>query len=429
MKTTFTFIFSLFLCLSMPLYLSAQNNTDKDNYWILEDFNQFPIEDDWNVFPTNYKTYPNDINLKAVYANIEEGMDCAYGQNVLRVRGLEENGSVEFTVPDAGRVTIYVTGKQKAKDRGVIIYRDGIEIKRYKDFDRYDCIEFVDDIPSNKPVTYKITSENPNRRDPFVLYYVEVQKYGKDIPPPQDPPIDWGKYWIYENFNEFELEEDYNHQKDYLLRPIINNIKLVTDSANIELGEGCSGGYGNKILRIRGRGFVGGKAEFTVPDAQNVSIAITAKSTWEDRTVEIYRNNELVRTFENMDRHSCVEFLDDINSKEPVTYRIEGYGIAWGGVKTEKPVGIKNIYVTKYDPTDIPLINSNEVISLYPNPVYETVYFSAKVLSASIYDMNGRLVATEKNSGQMDVSNLAKGLYIIKIATEENVKSYKLVKN
>jgi hypothetical protein len=427
MKTSFTFIFVLILCLSTPLYLSAQGNADKDNYWILEDFKQFPIEDDWNVFPVNYKTYPNDINLKAVYASIEEGMDCAYGQNVLRVRGLEENGSVEFTVPNLSKATIHITGKQKASDRGVIIYRDGIEIKRYTDLDRYDCMIFVDDFPSDKPVTYKLTGENPNRRDPFVLYYVEVQKYGVNIPPPVEQKVDSTKYWIYEDFKEFELEEDYNHQKDYLMRP--NHIKLATDSASIELGEGCSGGYGNKILRIRGKAFGGGKAEFTVPDAKEVSITITAKSTWEDRTVEIYRNNVLIRKFEKMDRHSCLEFLDDINSQEPITYRIEGYGVnTWDNSITEKPVGIKSIYVTKYDYTDIPSVN-NELINIYPNPVYETVYFSVNVLSASIYDMNGRLVATEKNSKQMDVSNLAKGLYIIKVATEGDVQSYKLVKN
>ena len=423
MKTKFIFI--LFTLISFNVLAQS----DADNYWILEDFKQFPVENDWNVNEKNYVTYPNSINLTTVHANVEEGFDCAYGQNAMRIRGLEEGGSAEFTVPNASKVTIHVTGKQKAEDRGVIIYRNGTEIKRYAGFDRYDCIEFFEEINSNSPVTYKITSENPSRKDPFVLYYIEVQKFGKDISPIEPPLPDLSKYWVYEDFKNFNIELDYNTTKDYLLNPFDNNIKLMTDSANIELGEGCSGGYENKILRIRGRGFGGGKAEFTVPNAESVSITITGKSNLADRIVEIYRNNELVRKFENMDRSSCMEFLEDINSNEPITYRVEGYGIDWfTGEKTEKPVGIKSVYVKKYNPTGISSIDDNS-FNFYPNPAADIIHFNKSILSASIYDMNGRLISTVIDTNEMAVDNLSKGFYIIKITTDEGVKSHKLVKD
>ncbi|MDR0428005.1 MAG: T9SS type A sorting domain-containing protein [Dysgonamonadaceae bacterium] len=422
MKTKFTFILSFIICVGFLFPVNAQSGSDKDNYWILENFNQFPIEDEWNILQKNYKTLPNDINLTTIYANIEQGFDCAYGQKALRIRGLEESGSAQFTVPNASRVIIHITGKQKAADRGVVITRNGVEVFKREGFDRYQCIEFYEEVNSQEELTYKITAADATKKDPMVLYYIEVQKYGVNIPKPETPQPNYDAYWIYEDFNNREIELDYNTKMNYNTVPA--NITLKTDSANIELGEGCSGGGGKKILRIRGKEFDGGKIEFTVPDAKSVSINVTGKSTFADRTINIYKNNVLVQTFEHMDRSKCEEYLDEEPSTEEVTYRVEGSS------DTYKPVGITGIYVEKYDPTGIntAAVEKKETLHFYPNPSSDIIYFSEKVLSAFIYDLKGKALFKAENTEKIDVSRLNKGIYIVRLTTQDGAVTQKLIK-
>lgn len=422
MKTKFTLFVCLVICMG-GFSLNALSNdleSDKKNYWILEDFDHFPIEEEWNILKKNYKTYPNDIDLTTVYANVEQGFDCAYGHNAMRIRGLEEGGSAEFTVPNASRVTIRITGKQKAADRGVIIYRNGKEVFREEGFDRYECIEFSEAINSQVPVTYKLTAADETKRDPMVLYYIEVQKYGVSIDPPQPPQPNYDQFWIYEEFSEMNVEEDYNTHAIY--KTIPNQIELTGDSINIELGEGCSGGAGRKNLRIRGKQFDGGKVEFTVPDAKTVTIDVTGKSTYADRIVKIYKDDQLVKTFENMDRNTCERYTADVNSDKSVKYRIEG------GDNTDKPVGITKIYVEKLNYTSIGKVGESPIVHIYPNPAIETVFFNEEIEIASVFELNGKLVAKEMNTSQMDISTLKAGIYIIKLTTSKGVITQKLIK-
>jgi hypothetical protein len=417
MKTKLTTLFFIIFCVNLSTHSSAQS--DADNYWILENFNNFKILEDWVIPETDYETYPNNIPLTTVHANVEKGYDCAYGQNALRIRGLEENGSASFTVPNAGRVTFYITGKQKAGDRSVRIYRNNVLIKEEDGFDKYNCIEFSEKIDSKTPLTYKITGGDPTKKDPTVLYYIEVQKYGIDIEPKPEPEPNYAAYWIYEDFKKFEIDEDYLEKTTYSSTP--NGIILAVDSANIELGEGCSGGGGKKILRIRGKYFKGGSLEFTVPDAKTVSINVTGKSTYLDRIIHIYKDDVLIKTFENMDRTTCEEYFEEANSNKPIKYRIDGEN------NTEKPVAVKSIYVEKYETSSIK--NISQPVTFYFDPAIATIYFSNYVLRANLYDLNGRLISTSANINQMNVNNLKQGIYIVKTITEEGVFSHKLIKN
>lgn len=69
-------------------------------------------------------------------------------------------------------------------------------------------------------------------------------------------------------------------------------------------------------------------------------------------------------------------------------------------------------------------------IKLYPNPTsdYLTLQTSAKINSVQIFDMSGRAVAAKLNNQTIDVRNLAKGNYIIKIDSENGVTSQKFIK-
>jgi hypothetical protein len=192
------------------------------------------------------------------------------------------------------------------------------------------------------------------------------------------------------------------------------------------LGEGCSGGYENKILRLRGKYYNGGKLEFEVPNAESVAITVTGKSTFADRTIKIFKDNILEKTITSLDRNSCVDFFDNIPTNNTVIYRIEG------GDNTEKPVGIKSIYVKKYGYTNIKNIHK-EHYTVYPNPANEVLYIQANgnepVSRIDIQDMNGKVILSQNNALQININNLNKGFYIVKLITATEILSHKLIKN
>ncbi|RXM51979.1 MULTISPECIES: DUF5074 domain-containing protein [unclassified Chryseobacterium] len=69
--------------------------------------------------------------------------------------------------------------------------------------------------------------------------------------------------------------------------------------------------------------------------------------------------------------------------------------------------------------------------SIYPNPVTDVVYIKTqeKVVNVVIYDASGKLVNTQFNNGQINVSSLPKGMYILKATTDKAVYQQKLIKN
>ncbi len=72
-----------------------------------------------------------------------------------------------------------------------------------------------------------------------------------------------------------------------------------------------------------------------------------------------------------------------------------------------------------------------ESISIYPIPFENNLTISTnneeKIISINLIDMNGRIIHTS-NTNQIDVSNLAKGVYIVSINTENNIYNQKILK-
>lgn len=69
--------------------------------------------------------------------------------------------------------------------------------------------------------------------------------------------------------------------------------------------------------------------------------------------------------------------------------------------------------------------------SIYPNPVADVLYIKTqeKVISIAVYDISGKLINTQFNNGQVNVSTLPKGMYILKATTDKAVYQQKLIKN
>ena len=64
--------------------------------------------------------------------------------------------------------------------------------------------------------------------------------------------------------------------------------------------------------------------------------------------------------------------------------------------------------------------NVNNTISLYPNPANDVLNISSSnsITKIEVYDIQGRNVATNNNSSNVNVVSLGKGVYIIKVAQE-----------
>jgi hypothetical protein len=54
-------------------------------------------------------------------------------------------------------------------------------------------------------------------------------------------------------------------------------------------------------------------------------------------------------------------------------------------------------------------------INIYPNPASDHIYFSNKVAKANLFTLQGQKVLSVENSQSVNISNLPKGLYIVKL--------------
>ena len=68
-------------------------------------------------------------------------------------------------------------------------------------------------------------------------------------------------------------------------------------------------------------------------------------------------------------------------------------------------------------------------IALYPNPTTSILNIAANgVKEVSVLDINGRTVMTEQNVNSIDLSELANGVYFVRVITNDGVATEKIVK-
>ena len=91
-------------------------------------------------------------------------------------------------------------------------------------------------------------------------------------------------------------------------------------------------------------------------------------------------------------------------------------------------------YVARYKMTDLPLstdiVELNNILSIYPNPVIDNFKIKInqeKIQLVRIYSIDGKLVYESKTEIN-NIDELSKGIYIVKVKTEKNTYSKKLIK-
>lgn len=70
-----------------------------------------------------------------------------------------------------------------------------------------------------------------------------------------------------------------------------------------------------------------------------------------------------------------------------------------------------------------------ENLSVFPNPTSDYLKFTGNVKSVQIFDLSGKNILTLKvSNNQINVKDLAKGIYIIKLQTDKQIISQKFIK-
>jgi bacillolysin len=89
---------------------------------------------------------------------------------------------------------------------------------------------------------------------------------------------------------------------------------------------------------------------------------------------------------------------------------------------------IKKDYIVVSDITDVHDVSDPELV-VYPNPVRDFVNIGITTeFTADLFDLQGKLVRSEKNKPKFDVSSLRPGIYILEIRTKDSISRYKMIK-
>ena len=108
--------------------------------------------------------------------------------------------------------------------------------------------------------------------------------------------------------------------------------------------------------------------------------------------------------------------VDDVNNTVSYTFN--------------DPVSFKAVTASSANATltveDIYPLDSK--ISVYPNPTANRIYIEGEnVLKAELFDLIGRKVKAT-NQKQIELSDITSGSFILKVTTDKNTKSFKIIK-
>jgi len=76
-------------------------------------------------------------------------------------------------------------------------------------------------------------------------------------------------------------------------------------------------------------------------------------------------------------------------------------------------------------------VSKKDIFRVYPNPTVDVVNFdvAGKINSVEVYDAAGKLVKTAKDGAKsLNVSELNKGNYVVKVKTENDSYTKKVIK-
>jgi hypothetical protein len=91
---------------------------------------------------------------------------------------------------------------------------------------------------------------------------------------------------------------------------------------------------------------------------------------------------------------------------------------------------IDNVRITGDDPANIENKENDIQIDIYPNPTTDLLNIKGDVVqSIEVYSISGQLMMSVNQVNQIDVSNLSRGAYYVKVLTSNGVVTKKIVKS
>lgn len=102
-----------------------------------------------------------------------------------------------------------------------------------------------------------------------------------------------------------------------------------------------------------------------------------------------------------------------------------GAGSSTGQGDTDRPGGIGaagKISISILVTTGISSQTTGQAISVYPNPATNRIHFSNEVSQIALYSLQGQLVRSAKNTCSLNVSDIARGTYIVRLTGKDGSK-------
>ena len=80
------------------------------------------------------------------------------------------------------------------------------------------------------------------------------------------------------------------------------------------------------------------------------------------------------------------------------------------------------------DPAGIDAVNTVNV-AIYPNPAYDVLNIEGEgIRMVEMFDVNGRSVLTSMTAGQINMANFVNGVYVVRVTTDNGIRTEKVVK-
>ncbi|MGC4040117.1 MAG: T9SS type A sorting domain-containing protein [Flavobacterium sp.] len=134
----------------------------------------------------------------------------------------------------------------------------------------------------------------------------------------------------------------------------------------------------------------------------------------------------------------CVGNIDDGGSGTPETFTIINsevgvayyVNIGYYGSSTDNPEGPFSINITL--PLGVPEIDANN-FKAYPNPVKDVLNldYNSDISSVAVFNLLGQQVLAKEvhaRTGQVDMSHLSAGSYLVRVVADNQVKTIKVIK-
>jgi len=103
-------------------------------------------------------------------------------------------------------------------------------------------------------------------------------------------------------------------------------------------------------------------------------------------------------------------------------------------IRNDVPIGTNRVYYSlfvKFTTDNLPakITEQKNGVSIYPNPVKNILRINSNenIISANVLNISGKTVLQSKNSKNIDIVNLVKGIYFLQIKTQNNIELLRFV--